>query len=66
MDKSRINYIIINTNTSTEEIFTLLDNANSDVEDDIDQILNDTDTEFYIEEEIYIASTTNSTQIEHN
>ena len=66
MDKSRINYIIINTNTSTEEIFTLLDNANSDVEDDIDQVLNDTDTEFYIEEEIYIASATNSTQIEHN
>ena len=66
MDKSRINYIIINTKTSTEEVFTLLDNANSDAEDDIDQVLNDTDTEFYIEEEIYIASATNSTQIEHN
>ena len=47
MNKSRKNYIKIDTTTSTEEIFALLNN--SDVEDDID----DSDTEFYVEEETY-------------
>ena len=49
MNKSRKNYIKIDTTTSTEEIFALLNNVNSDVEDDID----DSDTEFYVEEETY-------------
>ena len=49
MNKSRKNYIKIDTATSTEEIFALLDNVNSDVENDIDA----SDTEFYVEEETY-------------
>ena len=66
MDKSKKNYIKIDVTTSTEEIFALLDNVNSDVEDDIDEVLNDSNTEFYVEEETYNSSATNSTQIEHN
>ena len=44
----------------------VVDNANSDVEDDIDKVLNDSDKEFYVEEGTYNSSATNSTQIEHN
>ena len=66
MEKSRKNYIKVDTTTSTEEIFTLLDNINSDAEDDIDEVLNGSATEFYVKEETYNLSATNSTQIEHN
>ena len=59
MDKSRKNYIKIDTKTSTEEIFAQLDNFNSDVEDDIDEALNDSATESYVEEETYNSSATN-------
>ena len=53
MDKRRKNYIKIDAATSTEQIFVLLDNVNGDVEDDIDEVLNDSDMEFYVEEWMY-------------
>ena len=37
-------------NTSTNEIFALLDAVDNDDEEDIDNELNDSDTEFYIED----------------
>ena len=53
MHKRRKNYIKIDAATSTEQIFVLLDNVNGDVEDDIDEVLNDSDMEFYVEEWMY-------------
>ena len=49
-----------------QKIFVLLGNVNSDVEDGIDEVLNYSDTEFYVEEKIYNYSATNSTYIKHN
>ena len=39
------------TTTFTEEIFVLLDNGNSDVKDDIDEVLNVPETDSYVKEE---------------
>ena len=36
-----------------QKIFVLLGNVNSDVEDGIDEVLNYSDTEFYVEEKTY-------------
>ena len=66
MERSRKKYKKINKTTPTEEIFTPLDNVSSDVKDHIDEVVNDSDMEFYAEEEIYYSSATNTTQIEHN
>ena len=44
----------------------LLDKVSRDAEDDINEVLNDSETEFYVEEETYNSLATNSTQIEHN
>ena len=66
MERSRKKYKKINKTTPTDEIFTPLDNVSSDVEDHIDEVVNDSDMEFYAEEEIYYSSATNTTQIEHN
>ena len=41
----------IDQNTGNEEIFALLDGVESDLEDDIDELMNDSDTEFVIEKE---------------
>ena len=59
MERSRKKHKKINKTTPTEEIFTPLDNVSSDVEDHIDEVVNDSDMEFY-------AEATNTTQIEHN
>ena len=53
MERSRKKYKKINKTNPTEEIFTPLDNVSSDVEDHIDEVVNDSDMEFYAEEEIY-------------
>ena len=66
MERSRKNYIKIDTITPTEEIFTLLDNVISDAEDHVDEVLSDSETEFYVEEDTYNSSASNMTQIEHN
>lgn len=55
-DKTRTKYTTIGITTSTGKTFTLLDNVNSDNEDNIDKVLNYFDTEFYAQEENYNVS----------
>ena len=50
MDSKRKRYVQIDSNTSTNEIFALLDAVDSEDEEEIDNELNDSDTEFYIED----------------
>ena len=45
----RKNYARIDRNTRREEIFALLDEVNSDQEDDIDNLMNDSETEFTVD-----------------
>ena len=42
----------IDSGNSTDEIFTLLDTVQSDNEDELDELLNDSDTEFIAPEEL--------------
>ena len=55
-------YVKIDTKAHTEEIFSQSDHVNSDVEDDIDKVLPETYTEFYVEEGICNSSAATSTQ----
>ena len=48
----RKNYARIDRNTRSEEIFALLDEVNSDQEDDIDNLMNDLETEFTVDENL--------------
>ena len=41
----------IDQNTENEKIFALLDEVESDLEDDLDELMNDSDTEFVFEQE---------------
>ena len=52
---SRKRYFHIDENASTEQIYALLDVKSAD-EDDIDNLMNDSDTEFIVEEEITQAA----------
>ena len=52
MDNKRKNYIHIDSATSSDEIFAILDSIHIDGEDEIDELMNDSDTEFIVEEEI--------------
>ena len=44
----------IDSDASTDQVFTLLDAVQNDNEDEIDQLMNDFDTEFIAPEEIEI------------
>ena len=48
----RKRYFHIDENASSEQIYALLDDVESADEDDIDNLMNDSDTEFIAEEEI--------------
>ena len=48
----RKRYSHINENASSEQIYALLDDVGSADEDDIDNLMNDSDTEFIAEEDI--------------
>ena len=48
----RKNYARIDRNTRNEEIFALLNEVNSDQEDDIDNLMNDSETEFTVDEKL--------------
>ena len=61
MTNSRKRYLHIHENASSEQILALLDDVESADEDDIDNLMNDSDTEFIAEEEITQASTTQDT-----
>ena len=48
----------IDENASSEQIYSLLDDVESDDKNDIDNLMNDSDTEFIAEEEIAQAAST--------
>ena len=52
----RKRYFHIDKNASSEQIYALLDDVHSDDQDDIDKLMNDTDTEFIAEEEVTQAA----------
>ena len=54
----RKRYFYIDENTGSEQIYSLLDDGESDDKNDIDNLMNDSDTGFTAEEEIaQVAST---------
>ena len=60
---SRKRYLHIHENASSEQILALLDDVESADEDDIDNLMNDSDTEFIAEEEITQAASTQDTSL---
>ena len=52
LNNKRKKYVRIDRNTRSEEIFALLDEVNSDQEDDIDNLMNDSETEFTVDEKL--------------
>ena len=52
LSEKRKKDIKIDRETESDAIFALLDEANSDLEDDIDNLMNDWDTEFVLEESL--------------
>ena len=53
----------IDENASSEQIYSLLDDVESDDKNDIDNLMNDSDTEFIAEEEIAQAASTQDTSL---
>ena len=60
---SRKKYFHIDGESSSEQIYALLDDVDSADEDDIDSLINDSDTEFIAEEEITQAARTQDTSL---
>ena len=56
-------YFHIGEKASSEQIYTLLDDVESADEDDIDNLMNDSDTEFIAEEEITQGDCTKNTYL---
>ena len=52
LNNKRKKYARIDRNTRSEEIFALLDEVNSDQEEDIENLMNDSDTEFIVDENL--------------
>ena len=52
LNNKRKKYVRIDRNTRSEEIFALLDEVNSDQEEDIDNLMNDSDTELIVDENL--------------
>ena len=59
----RKRYFHIDENASSEQIYALLDDVESADEDDIDNLMNDSDTEFIAEEQITQAASTQGTYL---
>ena len=59
----RKRYLYIYENASSEQILALLDDVESADEDDIDNLMNDSDTELISEEGITQAATTQGTSL---
>ena len=51
MNNNRKKYVQINNHTSSNQIFALLDNVQSDEEEDIEELMNNSDTEFFTNDE---------------
>ena len=56
-------YFHVNENASSEQIYALLDDVGRADEEDIDNLMNDSDTEFIVEEEITQAAITQDTYL---
>ena len=56
-------YFHIDGNVSSKQIYALLDDVESVDEDDIDNLMNDSDAEFIAEEEIAQAASTQGTSL---
>ena len=52
LNNKRKKYARIDRNTRSEKIFALLDEVNSDQEDDIDNLMSDSETEFTVDENL--------------
>ena len=59
----RKRYFHIDENASSEQISALIDDVESADEDDIDNLMNDSDTEFIAEEKITQAASTQDTSL---
>ena len=59
----RKRYFHIDKKVSSEHIYTLLDDVESADRDDIDHLMNDSDTEFTAKEEITQAASTQDTSL---
>ena len=59
----RKRYFHIDKNVSSGQMYALLDDAESADEDNIDNLMNDSDTEFIAEEEITQAASTQDTSL---
>ena len=52
LKNKRKNCVKLDRKTGSDEIFVLLDEVNSDLEEDIDKLMNDSETEFVLEESL--------------
>ena len=52
LNNKRKKYIKIDRETGSDEIFALLDDVSSELEDDVDNLMNDLYTEFVLEENL--------------
>ena len=59
----RKRYFHIGENASSKQIYALFDDVESADEDDIDNLINDSDTKFIVEEEISQAASTQDTSL---
>ena len=59
----RKRYFHIDENAGSEQIYSLLDDVESDDNNDIDNLMNDSDNEFIAEEEIAQAASTQDTSL---
>ena len=50
LNNKRKMYVKVYRETGSDDIFALLDKVNSDLEDDIDNLMNNSDTKFLLEE----------------
>ena len=51
MNNNRKKYVQINNHTSSYQIFALLDSVQSDEEEDIEELMKDSNTEFFADDE---------------
>ena len=61
--KQRNKYFHIDENASSEQIYPLLDDVEIDKKDEIDNLMNDSDTEFIAEKKIIQAASTQDTSL---
>ena len=58
-DNNRKKYFHIDSGTASDVIFAILDDVMSDDEEDIDNLMNDSDTEFIADENVDLSTNPN-------